>query len=597
MTFRLRQISQTADGREIVRVSERPRPVISIGRASDCDVHLADLAVEPLQAIAETGSDGFVTINAAGTLGFSVDGRVTTQARVDSAKGAELGFGGHRITIARDEDGAVALTVRRVESISESAAEMDSGRDFSLTGALPAKRIMAWAFFLCILAAFLAVPVVSNFTRAAGPKAQVTGDESWSSGPLSAAHHALEGECTACHVKPFEAVRDSACKSCHQSAHDHAAPALLARARQTPGLGGQFLLKVAHGFGKPGPGACVDCHTEHDGAGPMQPVKQAFCADCHAGLDARLPDSALGDAGDFGTSHPQFRALVATDTGRKPRFERISLDRKPVDANGLAFSHGEHLATRGTVARMAGELGADGYGKPLECSNCHRPTADGVRFLPVNMERDCEACHSLAYDKVGGTVRRLHYGDFAQMVADLRAAERGSGASAVLGQGLSGRERPGTPYGAHFGRPTSANLPLMQAVSSSGVCGECHMIDRTAKDVSAWQVQPVHQTARYFENGWFDHKAHEQERCTSCHGATRSTKASDLLLPDIKQCRTCHMGETAARAKVPSSCAMCHDYHQDAGAPWAIARNDRRKTLLASEMARAAIAGRQGAAR
>src|SRR3546814_17359197 len=66
--------------------------------------------------------------------------------------------------------------------------------------------------------------------------------------------------------------------------------------------------------------------------------------------------------------------------------------------------------------------------------------------------------------------------------------------------------------------------------------------------------------------GWFDHKPHETEECTSCHLAEKSGAASDLLLPDLASCRECHGGESA-RAAVPSGCAMCHDYHMDEGAP------------------------------
>ena len=86
---------------------------------------------------------------------------------------------------------------------------------------------------------------------------------------------------------------------------------------------------------------------------------------------------------------------------------------------------------------------------------------------------------------------------------------------------------------------------------------------------------PVTQVSRYFGHGWFTHAAHKQEKCTSCHAADRSNSASDLLLPDIKSCRSCHLGEDAPRGKVPSNCAMCHDYHAKALAPRGI--EPRRK--------------------
>ncbi|HTH28567.1 MAG TPA: hypothetical protein VL918_08880, partial [Sphingobium sp.] len=65
--------------------------------------------------------------------------------------------------------------------------------------------------------------------------------------------------------------------------------------------------------------------------------------------------------------------------------------------------------------------------------------------------------------------------------------------------------------------------------------------------------------------------------CESCHGASRSDKASDLLLPDLKSCRTCHGGEGSG-AKVATGCALCHNYHADDGAPWLAKRkaSDRR---------------------
>ena len=67
-------------------------------------------------------------------------------------------------------------------------------------------------------------------------------------------------------------------------------------------------------------------------------------------------------------------------------------------------------------------------------------------------------------------------------------------------------------------------------------------------------------------HGWFNHRAHKTETCESCHKAGASVSASDLLLPNLASCRTCHGGESAA-GKVQSSCAMCHDYHMGTGKP------------------------------
>jgi hypothetical protein len=76
---------------------------------------------------------------------------------------------------------------------------------------------------------------------------------------------------------------------------------------------------------------------------------------------------------------------------------------------------------------------------------------------------------------------------------------------------------------------------------------------------------PVTQPARFMLHGWFDHEAHKQQNCSDCHAANRSNASADLLLPDLKSCRDCHLGESARKAKVPSGCAMCHSYHPRIG--------------------------------
>jgi predicted CXXCH cytochrome family protein len=436
---------------------------------------------------------------------------------------------------------------------------------------MPSRRVVSWALAAFILLAFLMVPVYSHLTRGPDPHARVIGDGAWDPGPLSLAHHGLKDRCQACHVKPFESVRDDTCRSCHKTVHDHASPARLAAARASLPLGDRLLWGVAHAFGKPGPGACVDCHREHEGAGPMEPTRQQFCADCHGSLKERLNDTKLGDAGDFGLLHPQFSPAVMTDP-LAARPTRVSLDQPVREANGLTFPHKLHLDPRGGVARMAIDLGAGrGYGAALTCANCHHATEDGVRFKPVNMERDCEACHSLAYDRVGATYRTLRHGDVDQMIADLSASDRGA-EPIVTGRHRPGSYSAGGVYYANFALPQAGIGSIQRALGKDGVCGECHTpLYRNGKP----GVVPVTQISRFMAHGWFDHAAHKQEKCTSCHAADRSTSASDLLLPGIKQCRTCHLGEDASKAKVPSGCAMCHGYHPTPLAPAAL-RDERR---------------------
>jgi hypothetical protein len=569
MTFKLRQIEFTADGRQIVREMDIAAPLVSIGRAAENDIHLPDLAVDPQHAIVRQIDGNRIGIEAVGTLGFAIDGAVTLSTTIDCRTGGELRFGNYRISASADADGAILLTIQPVDTSAEPSRQFDEKRSFLLASIMPGKRAMSWIFALLILGAFLAVPIASNLLRAPAAKTGTIGDSSWSPGELSLAHHTLKDRCEACHVRPFESVRNETCSSCHSTVHDHASPARMAGARGSSALGSRFLQYVAYSFGKPGPGACVDCHTEHKGAGRMEPARQQFCADCHGSLNARLTDTKLGNSTDFGLLHPQFKALVPASTDN-PAMTRISLDAHPRENNGLAFPHKLHLDPLGGAARMAMNIGAEhGYGARLACKDCHHPSEDGVRFKPVNMERDCEACHSLAYDKVGTTFRTLRHGDVDQMIADLRAADHSQPV-------VSGRPRPGDyaagrRYYLNFVAQPSSTDKVQLALSRQGVCGECHTpIMRDGK----WSVTPVHQTARYMVNGWFDHNAHRQTKCSACHGAEKSSSAADLLLPGIAQCRTCHLGENSSAPAVPSSCAMCHAYHPSEFAPQRGIRRD-----------------------
>jgi hypothetical protein len=575
MPFRIRTIDLTATGREIVRERELGQAEISIGRAAENDIHLPDLAVEQRHVRVVPATGGKLRLQAAGKLGFTVDGRSTDDPTIDPAEGAELTLGSYRLQFA-SEDGAVAVTVRQVAQREGGKREALGG--FSLAHVLPGKRPLAWTGLLAILIAFLAVPVLSNLNREraapeVGRPGAVMMDASWSTGALSSVHHGLEDQCEACHVEPFVAVRDQACRACHQDIGDHAAAPRQAVARGPLPWLDAAQWDVAHALNKPGPGACTDCHTEHEGAGRMEPTRERFCADCHGSLDARLSDTALGNASDFGKVHPQFQAAVITAPGQaKP--QRISIADHPRQWDGLRFPHDLHLNTRGGVAQMARRLGKrNGYGEPLECNDCHRPTADGVRFLPVDMENDCEACHSLVIDQVGGVYRKVRHGDARQARAELLALGRASRPPIISGRGRPGQYGAGGLYRVEFGGPATGAALLARAMAREGLCGECHT---PAGARGSLEVMPVTQQARYFMHGWFDHEAHKQEECTSCHAADRSDASSDLLLPDMGQCRDCHLGESSRTAEVPSGCAMCHSYHPRTGAAAAPPRIARR---------------------
>lgn len=590
MAFVLRTVSHSAEGREIVRTRRVEGERLTIGRDPQCDVHLTDLAVALRHAAVEKAG-GLLRLAVEPGLSVELNGRKSTAGAIDLASGGDIVLGAHALRFMPTAAGSDEIAVA-VERITEGEVKLDKSAErlFTLASVLPGKRVMAWLLALLVLGVALGWPIKAWYDRQQRTEtyARFHADELWSSGSLSQAHAGLKDQCTACHVKPFEAVRDTACKACHTAVHDHGDPFRLARARPDLSRWRRIELAFKERFDLP-PGRCVECHTEHEGRQAMPATAQRFCADCHGALKSKLPDTKLADAGDFGRSHPDFQpVLIAGWSGERPLLQRAALAQRPREESGLKFPHAMHLSTTNGVAQMARRLGGSyGFGQALECKDCHDPSPDGARFQPVSMEEDCAMCHDLAFDRVGGTLRTLRHGQPAQVVADLRDFYRGRAAPLPSVLAPAARRRPGDSPDLRnriqFARgPGSAERAIRSVFSPGGACFDCHRVE--ARGGLDFRIHPVAFPVRYLHKGWFDHRAHATRSCSSCHAAERSNAAADLLLPDLTSCRTCHGGEGSSKP-VPSSCAMCHDYHMDAGAPSMLirqkVRGKKRDTIVA----------------
>ncbi|MGE0178407.1 MAG: cytochrome c3 family protein [Sphingomonas sp.] len=598
MAFLLRNISLSAEGREIVRTSRVRDDLIKVGRDPASDIVLNDLAVALHHATLEQISSNQIGISAEAGLTVEIDGVTAQGGQLNTATGGTVKIGPFLLRVLAAEMGSddVAIDVARADTDADE--DKFDTRRFALSTTLPGKRTLAWSFAVAVLAIFLAWPIWAFYgQRNQGPDQVASGfhgDRLWISGPLSRGHASLEQNCVACHAQPFQAVRDTSCTACHTQIHDHADLNRMQQAGPQLGAWARFQRAVANAFGQT-PGRCVDCHTEHEGAQEMLPTQQQFCSDCHADLRGRLPDTQLGNAGNFETAHPQFQpsVLVRWDD-ETPRVQRLSLDRNPREMSNLRFPHALHLNPTGGVAQMGRRLGPRyGFGQQLECRDCHTPTPDGVRFQPIDMEADCGMCHSLAFETIGGVVRTLRHGEPRQVVADILSFARGNRLPADLGGGP--RSRPGDVNqiraAIQFAQARSAASPramaaVRQAFTPDGACGECHQVQAPASGFD-FRIRPVAFPVRYMLHGWFDHRPHQNaqrpgramitgsQACLSCHTADRSNDATDLMIPNVASCRDCHGGETT-RLPVASSCAMCHDYHMDEGVPSQLLRQQVR---------------------
>jgi hypothetical protein len=106
------------------------------------------------------------------------------------------------------------------------------------------------------------------------------------------------------------------------------------------------------------------------------------------------------------------------------------------------------------------------------------------------------------------------------------------------------------------------------------VCVECHEVLRVhATEGATWHVAEVRRTDAWMPSAQFDHSRHGTSLtpCSTCHDAEHSKKESDVLMPRIDTCRTCHGGERSHPGNaslIASTCTMCHSFHQSPNPLW-----------------------------
>lgn len=114
-------------------------------------------------------------------------------------------------------------------------------------------------------------------------------------------------------------------------------------------------------------------------------------------------------------------------------------------------------------------------------------------------------------------------------------------------------------------------LTIAEDLFERRACVNCHTVTKTEGEVP-WHVEPVVLTESFFPHSNFLHASHDTEvsSCDSCHGATQSELATDLLIPGISVCRDCHGSGESGRnssAQIPSTCVMCHGFHFESKEP------------------------------
>jgi len=412
-------------------------------------------------------------------------------------------------------------------------------------------------------------------------------DRVYSSGRLSEPHAVLEKQCAACHVRQaggFSATAaDSACLACHDGPVHH-----------------DFKTKQL---------ACMDCHTEHRGRINPSAVSNQSCALCHA----RLHTDTWGHILDFETTPPDFsavkngtrdpatiklnHALHMRATRRGPTGPMVQLVcsdcHRSTASQAASWSYGDakYAATSPTYTGKDEfrELSSRGL-------TARHPTSGRELMAPPTFANTCAGCHLLTFDQRFGEGVPHDKPD----VVHAFLLKKFSAYITNHPSELHESQDPGRNLAGHENLPAMRTLTGAQwvaervAVSEEllwhKTCAQCHVISGSSLldvKIARWDtgdsrdartlatspsgletrapqgtlpvVAPANLTLQWLPHARFEHNAHGGFSCTGCHqNALKSTETSDILIPGIAVCQTCH---APGAGYAESRCFECHTYH------------------------------------
>lgn len=522
--------------------------VLGIGRGADQAIFLTDLraALEHARVVALGG--GKYKVESLISAGIRINGGLAQSGALDA--GGVIEIGATRIELLKPPaDFDAAVEVSAIDKGEIEAAREKLAKPTSLSQTWLAKRAASWVLFGAILLLFLVLPMLAHYspgfadTLSAIP---LPSRNAWEAGELADAHHFFGSDCGTCHTRGFKWVRDEACLKCHATTPAHADP-------------------VAFNLPELGDARCAHCHRDHNGPQGLVRTDQALCAGCHADIGAKTGGaSKLADVTDFGHAHPQFKiALPAWDEDGKFVPRRVELADGLKEKSGLKFPHDVHLDAAG--------LNAPDGRRTLDCSSCHVPDASGTKMQPVDFETQCQSCHKLTFD-VTEPEREVPHAKIQEIIYTLdefyaRRALEGLVKDPTAPANLRTRRRPGQPVTPEIRQEALSYArdkarTVGESLFTGRACSVCHAVSPGRQAEEPWRVAPVRVAGVWFPASRFDHGSHTTMTCVSCHAARESKASTDVLLPRIEDCRSCHAGEDGGHDRLKSGCVACHGYHE-----------------------------------
>lgn len=522
---------------------------ILFGRSTACDVQLVDPRVLLEHARITVRSEA-VYIEALNSGPLSINDNLVEIAKITELD--DINIGPFKVTVEpKKNDTDITVSVELISQLGDELENLKATAKTEIESVGFTKRTWSWAAFVTVLVALLIGPMVTswfmpeavvNVEQASTYDAAVRPTAFWTSGSISGAHKFFGESCDVCHEKPFVPVQDTACVACHQAIEHHTNPILFPTASFENDK-------------------CQSCHKEHQGNQTVARNDQGFCVDCHANLTEQETSTTLRNVRDFGTDHPEFKPTVIIDAAfHVMSSERaIGASEPPLENSGLKFSHADHLREAGVQHPKRGII-------DLGCRDCHVSDEGNVSMLPISFDRHCHQCHTLSFD-VQLQGRELIHGqpeELFMQVSDIYNAAALRGGYEEPDAPIIIRRLPGSPLkdedrAAARNWADEKSAEILNGRFGKGQCSECHeIVENTSTEI--WTVEPVYITEQWYPKANFDHGSHSDVGCRTCHDVESSTTSSDVLMPAIETCQSCHGGEIASN-RVPSTCVTCHDFH------------------------------------
>jgi len=404
-------------------------------------------------------------------------------------------------------------------------------------------------------------------------------DTVYSSGGLTAAHAVLNANCAACHVREAgrfsAAAADTACLACHDG------PIHKENQMFTP--------------------TCASCHVDHRGPVRLAETNDTACTQCHEALLSKggIPKIETR-VGPFNTDHPEFVALRKknADPGTIKLNHAAHLKKdlrgpggKPVqlvcdDCHRIAANANRPWLYGTEECRPGGLQSRPAQGTIAQDVQNRLAATEGGRLIePVSYEKACASCHDLQFDdrfnesaphKDVAVVHRFILERFEDYIgkhpAELRIAREPD-------RTLTGRPVPPRVRVLTLEEWVKEKTAESEGLLWRKTCKQCHTMTFPPEGVFLMHVtlwpptggkghliylKGAPEVARgkivtqWMPHAKFSHSAHQMLTCTSCHAATTSKETSDVLMPSIATCRSCH-NQSANGAE--SRCFLCHTYH------------------------------------